>query len=324
VHESRSRFLVGAMVVGAAFAVTVSSGCARLTGESALAGTSVTSAGLAAVVSKAASHAPTRSGEERGARVQPAEKGSRALGSSFDPDTPVDQLLGEGDRPLAGNGLCPPDMASIEDRFCVDRFEASLVEILPSGEERPWAHYLPVEGHVVRAVSERGAMPQGYVSEKQAKEACGRSGKRLCRAAEWKTACRGPEQKRFGYSDQLEAGRCNDHGRAPLGDLMSTLGGAAKAGNMYTWDKMNHPMLNQVDGTLAPTGSHEGCTNGYGVYDMVGNLHEWVDDASGVFQGGYYLDIHQNGDGCGYKTDAHNTSYHDYSTGFRCCADVAQ
>ena len=87
--------------------------------------------------------------------------------------------------------------------------------------------------------------------------------------------------------------------------------------------KMNNPALNQVPGTLAKSGEHEGCTNGYGVYDMVGNLHEWVADTTGTFQGGYYLDTHLNGDGCSYKTTAHDFGYHDYSTGFRCCADVA-
>jgi hypothetical protein len=29
-----------------------------------------------------------------------------------------------------------------------------------------------------------------------------------------------------------------------------------------------------------------------------------------------------NGDGCSYKTVAHDADYHDYSTGFRCCADA--
>ena len=47
-----------------------------------------------------------------------------------------------------------------------------------------------------------------------------------------------------------------------------------------------------------------------------------VDDPAGTFQGGYYLDVRQNGDGCGYRTDAHEFAYHDYSTGFRCCADA--
>jgi formylglycine-generating enzyme required for sulfatase activity len=87
---------------------------------------------------------------------------------------------------------------------------------------------------------------------------------------------------------------------------------------------MNDARLNQMAGGLAETGSHESCTNEYGVYDMVGNLHEWVLDPAGTFQGGYYLDVTQNGDGCAYRTDAHEAWYHDYSTGFRCCADPAQ
>jgi formylglycine-generating enzyme required for sulfatase activity len=85
---------------------------------------------------------------------------------------------------------------------------------------------------------------------------------------------------------------------------------------------MIDPRLNQLEGTLARTGDHPDCTNEYGVYDMMGNLHEWVDDPDGTFQGGYYLDTHLNGDGCMYQTTAHPTSHYDYSTGFRCCADA--
>jgi formylglycine-generating enzyme required for sulfatase activity len=55
---------------------------------------------------------------------------------------------------------------------------------------------------------------------------------------------------------------------------------------------------------------------------MVGNLHEWVADPSGTFQGGYYLDTQENGPGCEYRTTAHVFDYHDYSTGFRCCRDL--
>jgi formylglycine-generating enzyme len=235
-------------------------------------------------------------------------------------DVPVEDLLPEGDRPLPMNGLCPPDMASVDDRFCVDKFEASLLEVLPNGEERAWPYYLPVEGHVVRAVSERGVYPQGYISGKQAGEACKRSGKRLCKTAEWRTACRGPEQTRYPYGNDRRSGTCNDHGRSGMGVLFGT---EIAQGKGFVWQNMNHPDLNQLPGTLAETGSHAGCTNGYGVYDMVGNLHEWVDDPSGAFQGGYYLDVQQLGEGCGYRADAHEFGYHDYSTGFRCCADVA-
>ena len=47
----------------------------------------------------------------------------------------------------------------------------------------------------------------------------------------------------------------------------------------------------------------------------------WVDDADGTFRGGYYMDTSKNGDGCSYHTTAHDFTYHDYSTGFRCCMD---
>ena len=58
------------------------------------------------------------------------------------------------------------------------------------------------------------------------------------------------------------------------------------------------------------------------MFDLHGNLHEWVDDPDGTFRGGFYADASINGDGCLYVTTRHDFSYHDYSTGFRCCADA--
>ncbi|HEY8080392.1 MAG TPA: hypothetical protein VIF62_39955, partial [Labilithrix sp.] len=91
------------------------------------------------------------------------------------------------------------------------------------------------------------------------------------------------------------------------------------------WAKLNDPNLGQVEGALAKTGDHAQCVNDFGVFDMVGNLHEWVatdpQAPHGTFAGGYYLDTSQNGDGCNYRTVAHAHDYHDYSTGFRCCAE---
>jgi len=232
----------------------------------------------------------------------------------------LDQLLPEEDRPVAG-GLCSPDMASIDDRFCIDRYEESLMEVLPNGEERGFSPYSTLNGEMVRAVSLPHVVPQAYISGTEAGAACARSGKRLCKPAEWQTACMGPKKTTFGYGNARESRRCNDHGRSAMGSIY----GFAPPGDHAFWsmDRMNNPLLNQVQGTLAKTGDHDACTNDYGVYDMVGNLHEWVADPSGTFQGGYYLDTQQNGDGCTYKTKAHEIWYHDYSTGFRCCADVA-
>lgn len=230
--------------------------------------------------------------------------------------------LAEGDRPLAKNGLCPPDMASVDDAYCIDKYEASLIEIMPDGREQPWSAFEAIEGHTVRAVSQHGVYPQGYVSAHQASDACRRSGKRLCKPREWKKACMGPDKTTYGYGNDNVPRRCNDHGKSPVVRIFG-LGSDEAHRAQWSWDKMNASALNQLPGTLAVTGDHAECTNGYGVYDMVGNLHEWVDDPAGTFQGGYYQDIHLNGDGCSYRTMAHEAWYHDYSTGFRCCSDVA-
>ncbi len=255
------------------------------------------------------------SGNTRNARVGSID-GLKLVPSVREPEGVFSASLFPGEAPT--RSVCPAGMASIDGRFCVDRYEASLVEILPSGETQPYPYYLGMEGHDVRAVSVPGVKPQAHISEKQATEACRASGKRLCKPQEWRTACMGPEKTTWGYGADKEDRRCNDHGKSPIGVVFPRVA----HGTWGSWDQMNDQKLNQVEGTLAETGSHAGCTNGYGVYDMVGNLHEWVDDPKGTFQGGYYQDTHLNGDGCGYKTTAHNAAYHDYSTGFRCCADA--
>ncbi len=224
----------------------------------------------------------------------------------------------EGVTPREPRLRCPDGMSEIpvtgrEHAFCIDRWEASLVEVLPGGAERPFSAFAVAEGHAVRAVSAPGVFPHGYVSAVQAARACAQSGKRLCKPTEWRRACRGPEQHPWGYGDRREAGRCNDNGRNPIVAVYGM--------RLYTPYTMNAPQLNQVPGTLARTGEREGCTNGFGVFDMVGNLHEWVMSPRPTFRGGYYQDTHLNGDGCAYHTTAHIASYHDYSTGFRCCAD---
>jgi formylglycine-generating enzyme required for sulfatase activity len=172
----------------------------------------------------------------------------------------------------------------------------------------------------VRAVSAQGVVPQGYISQRQAAAACAAAGKRLCENQEWVRACRGPGNSTFGYGDRREPSRCNENHRwHPVVQLF-------RATSQALWGhlQMNDPQINQLPGTVALTGAHRGCSNGYGVYDMVGNLHEWTSDPEGTFRGGYYMDTAINGQGCGYVTTAHDAFYRDYSIGFRCCAAPRQ
>jgi formylglycine-generating enzyme required for sulfatase activity len=214
---------------------------------------------------------------------------------------------------------CPAGAVLIDGRFCIDRFEASLVELTGRGHARPWSPFeVPARGARYRAVSRSGVFPQGYVSQVQARAACEAAGKRLCTSAEWLTACRGPSPTTFPYGDVRIPGRCNDDGINPVPRVFRG------SRDVFHFTQMNDPRLNQQPRTLARTGQFRRCSNRYGVRDMVGNLHEWTDERHGnlgVFRGGYYADTHINGDGCNYATRAHGPGYHDYSTGFRCCAD---
>ena len=213
---------------------------------------------------------------------------------------------------------CPPDMQLIANSFCIDSFEASTAELTKDGKATAHSPFLPVTGLRVKALSQRDVVPQAYISRNQAQAACVESEKRLCTEGEWVTACKGPEKTKYPYGNAHRSGYCVDTNRVdPLKKLFEALGVAR-----YQFATMNDPGLNQVPGTVAPTGSFSRCTNGYGAYDMVGNLHEWTSDPQGTFRGGFYLDTKLNGTGCEYRTVMHPATYHDYSTGFRCCRDA--
>jgi formylglycine-generating enzyme len=227
---------------------------------------------------------------------------------------------------------CPRGMAPVSTdthAFCIDRWEAALVDVLSSGGgaggggTAPHSPFEPVGTRKVKAISAKGVTPQGYISALEAKAACELSDKRLCAVDEWTRACMGKNPTTYPYGDDEESGRCNtvsrDGGRGhPVVELFAAeIKGGADPFKEFAM--MNDPRINQLPGTLSRTGAKERCKSTWGVYDMVGNLHEWTADPNGQFRGGYYMDTHKNGDGCNYKTTAHVTSYRDYSTGFRCC-----
>jgi hypothetical protein len=212
---------------------------------------------------------------------------------------------------------CAPEMGLVFGALCVDRYEDSVVERVEDGTLLAHAPNQPlVAGHVYVARSLPGVMPQAYVSGAQALAACREAGKRLCAPVEWRAACGGSQGYAFPYGPDRAAGRCHDSGVNP----MLTLHANAQARG-YGPFELNDPRNVELDGTLAKTGAYPDCVNDFGLYDMVGNLHEWTADPNGTFQGGYWLDTSLHGDGCAYRTIAHPFDYSDYSIGFRCCAD---
>lgn len=221
--------------------------------------------------------------------------------------------------PSVDLGGCPAEMARVTN-FCIDRYEAFVVELDTAGKEQPHSPFAVIGAATVRAKTGAGNYPQGYISQVEATQACSNAGKRLCSVTEFHEACRGASAANYyPYGGQTKSkGYCNEG----KGSSMPLFFGNNP--NNWTYADFNDPRLNQWDGGLAPSGSYPQCVSPYGVYDCVGNLHEWGDDAAdanghGRFRGGFYGDAEINGHGCLYVTSAHGLTYHDYSTGFRCC-----
>jgi sulfatase modifying factor 1 len=223
-----------------------------------------------------------------------------------------------------GDPGCPSGMIKITS-FCIDKYEAEIMVTNPDGSESSWSpYYPPPSGTPYRAVSLEGAVPQGYISGEESQIACTAAGKRLCTSEEWLRACQGPSGFTYPYGNTREPGVCNDH--RDVHPAIQCFDSSAT----WVFSEIDWPGINQQADTVDRTGSRVGCVTVEGAYDMMGNLHEWIDGDPGVdpkplsapdFRGGYYVDTVENGNGCLYVTSAHDFYHWDYSTGFRCCAD---
>lgn len=275
-----------------------------------------------------ASHVERAAGADAGSQAVTAAPGELAADAGADLDAGA-----------VVEPACSEEMAQV-GRFCVDRYEAHLVTADADGVLRPFSHsQRPQPGVRYEARSAPGMFPQGYISRVESLAACKNAGKRLCSMNEWRRACQGSRWAMYPYGNSREAGRCNS-GKAHL--LQARFGSNAA---LWKYDEhFNNPRLNEEPGFLARSGEHEECTGETSIFDMVGNLHEWVSDrvdselvrkmdeenisrhkqpwheGNGVFLGGFFSTGSELGPGCKYITYAHEPAYHDYSTGFRCCA----
>jgi formylglycine-generating enzyme len=257
----------------------------------------------------------------------PNDASADATTTGVDATTPSDSSspIDGGDANDAATHVpgCLPGMVRIES-YCVDTYEGYVVSVDDAGNETPHSPYTPVDdAGTVRAKTAAAVVPQGYISQIQATAACNEAGKRLCSAAEFQLACEGPDAGNwYPYGGETRVpGDCNEG----KGSSVPMFYGDNAAD--WTYADFNDPRLNEWDGGLAATGTYPRCVSPYGLYDCVGNLHEWGSDPAdsnghGRFRGGFYGDAEENGHGCLYVTSAHELAYHDYSTGFRCCMDA--
>jgi hypothetical protein len=244
-------------------------------------------------------------------------------------------------------------MVLVSDAYCVDRFEVHLVDVALSRTLSP--HYPPsrrytnllskqwegtptpkgilgsliplpappefqlMEEFEPRAKSEPAVPPSGYLTRGLSEMACKNAGKRLCTRSEWVKACRGDQDRTFPYGAEYQDLACNVHRKSHPAQLL------------HRDSSRNHldPRLNlteDIDGPLLRrTGETPRCVSTWGddgIFDMVGNLDEWISDLDGTFVGGFYS--RATTQGCEASIESHDPGYLDYSLGTRCCRDLAQ
>ncbi|MBN2498647.1 MAG: SUMF1/EgtB/PvdO family nonheme iron enzyme [Deltaproteobacteria bacterium] len=199
---------------------------------------------------------------------------------------------------------CPEGMAPIEERFCMDIYEAS----------RPDADETGQGSDSSRATSRPGVMPWLVGSDNAAAQAaCTAAGKGLCTEQEWLTVCEGPARHAYAYGDEYDPVACNGIDKFCSCEQDSPC--AAHEPCPYPgcyWDCRPQTAFH-----LEPTGSSPDCTNAFGVYDLSGNLWEHVKDGDGtrVRGGAFNSDDSQEQHQC----DTVPGDWTPSAIGFRCC-----
>jgi formylglycine-generating enzyme required for sulfatase activity len=143
-----------------------------------------------------------------------------------------------------------------------------------------------------RPRSTPGRLPWTEVTWFEAQGICGRAGKRLCTEAEWLDACDGvvgTGGSTYTYGDALDEPSCNVDGQGP-----------------------------------EPGGTRSTCISAFDVFDLSGNVWEWIGPAAGdaVLVGGGFPSSREHR--CTSRTDtlaARDPNLSSPEFGFRCCRD---
>lgn len=194
-----------------------------------------------------------------------------------------------------------------EEEVCVEYRN----EVLCEGAKQPIAVCMDAFEYPNRA----GVLPAVLSSFDEAEESCTREHKRLCTLAEWRFACEGEAITPYPT-------------------------GLAREPEVCRWDAGNDASVTPTRGRhvaklleeqdrRVPSGRLTGCRSAAGVFDLGGNVREWVleptqskthDPFASVIAGGSW------GPGpahCRATDDAHAPASRSATLGFRCCTDLA-
>lgn len=177
-------------------------------------------------------------------------------------------------------------------RFCMDRYE--------------WPN-------------RKGELPSLLISWTDARKECETIGKRLCTEDEFNFACEGEQMLPYTYGYVRDATRCNiDRPYRKREHKLLHYDSCLKKPECKA-------ELAKLDQRL-PTGSLAECVSPFGVYDLNGNINEWVfrpkekpPNRSGL-KGGWWGPVRGR---CRPTVGFHKEDDYGYEEGFRCCQDAA-
>jgi len=228
---------------------------------------------------------------------------------------------------LGTSGNCAEGMLEVEGDWCPEVEQKCLRYIDPEGVfPRRCAEFAPTSrctGKITRKhfcidryewPNRAGENPVVMKTWYEARDACANAGKRLCGDSEWTVACEGQERLPYPYGYDRNSDACNID--KPHPDVNEKALGSSD------------PKVRDAEAKRLwqgePSGARSSCVSAYGVFDMTGNVDEWVVNESGQpyksgLKGGYWGPVR---DRCRPMTTVHGESFSFYQIGFRCCADV--
>ncbi|HEY6458727.1 MAG TPA: SUMF1/EgtB/PvdO family nonheme iron enzyme, partial [Polyangiaceae bacterium] len=237
------------------------------------------------------------------------------------------------------SGPCPDDMAFVETSYCPDierrcldmeHEEKNNLAICHAFEHEERCRNPGEEKKLAVCIDRyeypnvKGGHPVWMLDWYQAQATCESKGKRLCDASEWTAACEGPEHTPFPYGWERDHDKCN------MDNFYIDPKKPAPHAQFFFYSKdpaIAFKELSRLDESI-PSGSMESCKSGFGVYDMPGNVDEWVVNDGpphekskwAGLKGGAWGHVRSQ---CRPETFSHEPEFTYYFVGFRCCRDAA-
>lgn len=154
-------------------------------------------------------------------------------------------------------------------------------------------------------VHESNGSVLGDMSWQQCSQICNDRTKRLCEEDEWTFSCMGEEMQPYPYGYSFNHTICNIE-REPL---------------LCNGKVCDH---------REPISAFKQCVSPFGVHNMIGNVDEWISvprynhskipgaTMRSALKGGHFAGGRHR---CSVKTTDHDETFHQISTGCRCCSD---